>query len=93
MSFLKRLFGGSDGEKKSAKIPTVEHMGFEIVPAPHDEGGQFRLAGTIKKEIDGETKEHLLIRADMFPSLEDAREATVAKARRLIDEQGDSLFR
>ena len=56
------------------------------------DGSQFRLAGTIAKEIDGVEKSHLLIRADTYPSKESAEEATVAKARRVIDEQGDMIF-
>ncbi len=89
MSLLKRLFGG--GTKAQAE-PAVEHEGFQITVTPQPEGGQFRLCGIISKEIDGETRQHKLIRADMFPSLEDAKEATLRKAKQVIDEQGDGLF-
>jgi RNA polymerase primary sigma factor len=44
-------------------------------------------------EIDGAVKTHHLIRADVFPSADAAAEATIAKAKRIIDEQGEGLFR
>ena len=93
MSLFKKLFGG-DGGAPAAPKPVAEavHEGCHIVAAPMREGDQFRLAGTISKEIDGETKTHQLIRADVFPSAETAAEATIRKAKRVIDEQGDRLF-
>ena len=92
MSFLKRLFGGG-GEGAAAEAgPAEEHKGVTIRPAPEADGGQFRLAAVLTKEIGGETRTHRLIRADLFPSRELAAEAAVAKARRAIDEQGDALF-
>ena len=57
MSFLKKLFGGGAGNDNGAAKAgaSVEHEGYLITPAPQKEGGQFRLAGTISMEIDGET--------------------------------------
>ena len=58
MSFLKKLFGGGAGNDNSGKAKAgaaVEHEGYLITPAPQKEGGQYRLAGTISMEIDGET--------------------------------------
>ncbi|MEM8876542.1 MAG: HlyU family transcriptional regulator [Pseudomonadota bacterium] len=93
MSFLKKMFGGgNDGEAQSKPLAEATHEGFHIVAAPMAEGDQFRLAGTISKEINGETKTHQLIRADVFPSAEVAADATIRKAKRVIDEQGDRLF-
>ena len=90
MSFFKKLFGG--GGVKTAKAEPVEHNGYLIVAAPMNEGGQFRVCGKITKDIDGEQKEHTLIRADTLPSLEAATEMTVRKAKQVIDEQGDRIF-
>lgn len=94
MSFLKKLFGGgSDGAGGgSGATAEAEHEGFHIAASPQKEGGQYRLHGIISKEIDGEVKEHLLIRADLFASIDDATEATVRKAKQVIDEQGDRLL-
>jgi len=55
-------------------------------------GGQYRLAGTISKEVDGEIKTHKLIRADMFSDRDEAVSFTVRKAKQVIGEQGDRLF-
>jgi hypothetical protein len=42
--------------------------------------------------VDGQTKTHTLIRADTLESLDAAAEASTAKAKVLIDQQGDRLF-
>ena len=93
MSFFKRLFGG---EKPAASAPQsgepVAYKTFTIIPMPTPEGGQFRLAADIRGQVDGETKNHRLIRADLFTSAEEAERAAIAKAQRVIDEQGTSLF-
>lgn len=85
MSILKRLFGGgaSTPEPKSET-----HNGFTITPTPIREGGRFRISALIEK--DGRT--HTLIRADVLDDLAAANEASVNKARQMIDEQGDRLF-
>ncbi|MEP1443135.1 MAG: HlyU family transcriptional regulator [Hyphomicrobiales bacterium] len=93
MSFLKKLFGGGESVPKPGKPSvSIDYNGYKITPAPMKDGSQFRLAGTIAKEIDGVEKSHMLIRADTYPSKESAEEATLAKARRVIDEQGDMIF-
>lgn len=96
MSFWKKLFGGGGAEGGRAEAPAgepVEHNGFTIVATPFSEGGQFQTCGVISREIDGEMREHRFIRADRFASRDDAIETTLRKARQIIDEQGDRLFR
>ena len=91
MSFLKKLFGG--GRAKSAQpVAEIEHEGYRIVATPMGEGNEFRICGLISKEIDGEVKEHKFIRADMLPSLDTASELTIAKAKQIIEEQGERIF-
>lgn len=90
MSFLKKLFGGGSTEK--AKAQSIAHEGYMITPMAMPEGGQFRLCAEISREIDGETKTHMLIRADILPSSEAADEAAIRKAKQVIKEQGDKLF-
>lgn len=96
MSFLKKLFGGkaSGGASASWDVPVAEeeHEGFTIAATPMKEGGQFRLAGTISKQIDGELKTHRLIRADLFTSSDECADACMRKAKQVIKEQGDLLF-
>ncbi len=63
-----------------------------MTPTPIREGTRYRVSARIVKEVDGETKTHTLIRADTLESLDAAAEASMAKAKMLIDQQGDRLF-
>ena len=100
MSFLKKLFGGGgsgdddggDNDNRATRAASVEHEGFTITPTPMKEGGQFRLAGTISKDVDGEMKTHQYIRADLFGSADECSEACIRKAKQVIKEQGIRLF-
>jgi hypothetical protein len=68
------------------------YRGFDIYPEPMAEGGQYRLHGRITRLKDGELQEYRLIRSDLLPSAEQAAELMVAKARRVIDENGERIF-
>lgn len=94
MSFLKRLFGlGGGGEAApSAPAKEVEHKGFVIRASPRSVGGQFQVAGTIAKEVAGQMREHVFVRADTFGDLDTAVEITLNKAKMTIDQQGERLF-
>lgn len=92
MSILKRLFGGGGGGS-APEAPPETYRDCTILPAPAPEGGRFRLQARIEKDVDGETRSHTLIRADVFDSRDAAAEAAVRKAKQVIDEQGDALFR
>ena len=89
MSILKRLFGGGGSEPEAAPD---EYKGFAIHPDPEPDGNRFRLAARIEKEVAGEVKSYRLIRADVFDAREAAAAAALAKARQVIDEQGDAIF-
>ncbi|MEL6645479.1 MAG: HlyU family transcriptional regulator [Pseudomonadota bacterium] len=89
MSFLKKLFGGGE----AAKTEPETYQGFAIHPDPMPEGRQYRLQARIEKDIDGEVKTHMVIRADVFESRDAAEAAAITKAKQVIDEQGDQLFR
>lgn len=88
MSLFSRLFGGG----ASKDIEPESYNGFSIFPEPMKDGATWRIAALIEKEIDGEVKSHQLIRADTLESQEAASEASVRKAKQVIDEQGDRLF-
>lgn len=97
MSFLKKLFGGSgQAAAPVAAEPKVtetrEHAGFTIKATPMPEGGQFRLAALIEKEVGGAVKSYQMIRADVFSSQEDATQFALRKAAQMIDEQGEAIF-
>ncbi|MGR3539868.1 MAG: HlyU family transcriptional regulator [Hasllibacter sp.] len=86
MSFLKKLFGGGRSAPEDAR--PVAHEGFAITPRPAPEGGKWRIGALIEK--DGQS--HHMIRADLLESREAAAEASLRKARQMIDEQGKRLF-
>lgn len=94
MSFLKKLFGGGGGSSSGAAKPVEEadYKGFQIATTPMDEGGQFRVCALISKDINGETKTHKLIRADMCSTSEEASTIAMRKAKQMIDEQGERIF-
>ncbi|WP_439521216.1 HlyU family transcriptional regulator [Marivita sp.] len=91
MSFLKKLFGGGGGSAPST--PAETHNGYTIYAEPVKDGGTWRIGARIEKEIDGDVKSHFMMRADTLQSFEDAAKASVDKARMLVDQQGDTIFR
>lgn len=102
MSFLKSLFsklsGGGAAESAGADQPPkvmkeIEHEGFTIRATPYKEAGQFQLCGVIVKEVAGEMKEHRFIRAERFPSLDDAVEMTLSKGRQIVEQNGERVFK
>jgi hypothetical protein len=91
MSWFGKLFGGggsnaSDGA--GADGPEEEYNGYVVRARLMPAGSEFQLAGRIEK--DG--KSYDFVRADRFSSRSEAQSATLAKARQIIDEQGDRLF-
>lgn len=91
--FLKKLFGGGDGGSGgSSKFEAEAYEDCMIIPAPQSDGGTWRVAGTITKEIDGETYERHFMRADTFNSQDEAVKFTLQKAQLIIDQNGKQLF-
>ena len=87
MSFLSKLFGGGGGA--SAPEPATEtYKGFTITPTPQREGSNWRIAAMIEK--DGQA--YTVIRADQLSDREECEKFSIAKAKQVIDEQGDRLF-
>ncbi len=95
MSILSRLFGRSDAPKAQlapASEP-VSYKDFTIFVEPIKEGARYRVAARIEKEVDGEMRSHQLIRADTCESADAAAELTMSKARQMIDQLGNGIFR
>lgn len=90
MSLFSKLFGG--GSAPSGP-PPEDYNGFRITPMPEKEGSQWRIGAKIEKEIGGETKTHHLIRADMLADKDAADMASMGKAKQMIDQEGDRIFR
>jgi hypothetical protein len=90
MSFWKKLFGGGAAEEP-AVTASESYKGFIIEARPYKEGGQWQLAGAIRRE-DHPGAEHAFIRADRFTDAESAARFALIKGRQIIDEQGARLF-
>ena len=97
-SFFSGLFGKNRSKGASAEAPrrsdkAEAYKGYTIHPLPQSAGGQWRLAGMIVKAGEGdEEQEAEFVRADMFPSQEEAEVFCLRKGRQIIDERGDNLF-
>ena len=92
MSLFSRLFGGGSKADTSPAAKPVAYNGFAIRPMPVKEGGRYRIGARITKEIGGQTRTHDLIRADTLEDFQTGVEASIRKAKQVIDEQGDRLF-
>jgi hypothetical protein len=97
MSFWKKIFGGGGDDAAKSIEPAVvgeeNYKGHTIKAITMPAGGEFQLAGTIEKTIEGELKSYKFVRADRFSSKEDVVSFSLAKGRQIIDEQGDSIYR
>ncbi|SHO54511.1 HlyU family transcriptional regulator [Vibrio quintilis] len=91
MGFLSRLFGKKT-EDVAVAVESVEYKGFSIYPEAIAENGQYRIAGRILLEKEGDTREHRFIRSDVLINRGDADELMVAKAKMLIDQMGEKIF-
>jgi len=92
--FFSKVFGGSkSGDASMAEAsPAVEYNGYSIVAAPIKDGSQYKTAGTISKEIEGDLKSAQFIRADNHTDHGAAVTHSQSKAKQIIDEQGDKMF-
>jgi hypothetical protein len=94
MSFLKRLFGGSDDQGKTGggALGEEEYKGFLIKAIEMRAGAEYQLAGTIEKDVGGEVKTYQFVRADRVSSKDDLIAMAISKGRQIIDEQGEGVF-
>ena len=93
LGFLKKALGGGAGSREPEPADPVEHEGFTIVATPRKAGSGWSTEGRIGKVIGGEAKEVHFIRADTSTSRDAAIALSVSKARKIIDEQGERVFR
>ncbi|MGV6847709.1 MAG: HlyU family transcriptional regulator [Marinibacterium sp.] len=99
MSILSKLFGGArggsgadNGAGETSPAAPQMHDGFSIHPDPIRDGNQWRISARIEKEVGGTIQRHHMVRADTLQSHEAAAEASLAKAKMLIDQQGETIF-
>jgi hypothetical protein len=95
LSSLKQWWGriaGAGGPGAEAPFDPVEYNGFRIRPDPFVDEGQYQTAGVIEKDTDTGLKEHRFVRAEKHARRDDAAQFAVAKAKQIINEQGDRIF-
>ncbi|EJF89152.1 HlyU family transcriptional regulator [Bartonella tamiae] len=96
MSLLQKIFGREKQktEKTQSNVgDEIDYNGFTILATPYMNEGQLQSCGVISKNTNHERQEHRFVRADKFSSREDAVKMIHIKARQIIDEQGDALFK
>ncbi len=102
-SFFSKLFGGGKSGANDDRAPgrgeAVTYKDYSIAPSPMRDGEQWRLCGVIAKvdaagEAGGEgvRLERTFIRADLYPTREEAETFAIRKGQQIVDEQGDKLF-
>jgi len=92
VGLFSRLFGNNKAEIKNVVVEPIEYKGFAIYQESIEESGQYRIAGRIEKEIDGELKSHRFIRSDVLSSRGDADEFMLKKAQMFIDQMNGKIF-
>ena len=97
--FLRRLAGGGgEGAEGAAGADTaagtaMEYNGYTIQSAPRRDRGQWLTAGMISKDFPDGPKSQYFVRAETHASPDQASEFAVIKAKQIIDERGDLLFK
>ena len=90
---LLALLSGKGGEAaEPARAEPVEYKGFRIRPAPYKAASGYQTAGVIEKDFPDGPKEHSFVRAETHPSAEEAAGFAIAKAKQIIDQQGERIF-
>jgi len=92
VGFFSKLFGSKEKTEQAVAVEPVEYKGFNIYQEALAESGQYRVAGRIEKEIDGERKSHRFIRSDVVSNKDDANELMLKKSQMFIDQMGDNIF-
>jgi hypothetical protein len=94
LKFLSKLASGKTQDSDPARnSETVNYKGYTIVPTPKQDRGQWTTEGHISKEIDGVSKSEYFIRVDTHTARDEAANYSILKAKRIIDEKGDKLFK
>ena len=93
--FFSRLFGGGASKAEDAvpDAPDEVYKDVAIRAIPQSDGGQWRIAGQLTKTIDGVPITRKFMRADMMNSREQAAVASIGKAKLIIDQNGDMLWK
>ncbi len=94
LKFLGKLAAGKRQDRDPAdSLKAVTYKGFTITPMPKQDGGQWTTEGYISKDIDGASKSEHFIRVDTHGARDQAVNHSILKAKKIIDEKGDKLFK
>jgi len=93
VGIFKKLFGSSGETMAADAPPDAIYNDVEIRAMPREEGsGQFRIAGSLTKHVDGAPVTRQFVRADLVQGRDEAKKATLAKAHTIIDQNGSALW-
>ena len=88
-SALKSMFSSDNSPSEPVPMQSEDYKGYSLTPSPMADGSQFRVNGTISK---GELS-HKFIRADVIATKEACAQEFLRKAKLMIDQVGDDLFK
>lgn len=92
--FLRALVSGTTSKADSgANAEPVSYAGYTIVATPRQVETGWTTEGNISKEIGGVLKSQHFIRVDTHGDRNDAISLAIQKAKKIIDEQDEDLFR
>ncbi|MXZ80283.1 MAG: hypothetical protein F4Z15_02715 [Gammaproteobacteria bacterium] len=91
MSFLKNLFASSRPAPSQKEVEI--YKGFRIQPCPSNRSHGWTTEAIVTMEKDGTTQTHKFIRADISFNRDDAVQLSLTKARAMIDQMGERIFR
>lgn len=78
MGLFARWFGGRE-KKQLELIQPIEYKGMLIYQESIAENGQYRVAGRITQEINGELQTHRFIRSDVLSNKQEADQLMLKK--------------
>ena len=90
---LRGLFKPSAEPDAAPAAEPVDYKGYAIHPMPRQTGGSWTTQGRITKQFSEGPKRVDFIRADTNVEHADAIACCILKAKRIIDEQGDGMFK
>jgi len=92
--FLRRDRKTGSGQSGPGEVTAREtYEGFLLLARPRRDGGQWRVAGTIRREGDAEDGPAFdFVRADTMADPDEATRMCLVKARQIVDEQGERLL-
>jgi hypothetical protein len=94
LSKLKAALGRLAAPVEAPPVPAVEYKGYRIHPVPYrNNSGAYQTAGMIEKDTPDGVKRHEFVRADTYDSRDDAVSFTISKAKQVIDQLGDRMFK